>query len=178
MRDETDPSGWVKGAVWVMGIGLPLLAGGMVYLNDLQRTANGERYRQLAQRVDIGDAKLGGLIESVVRALEYIESHERESDRYKNRIDALTEKMQALATDALARPDPFTGTEGRELERRIDTLEHLREQVKHLAGSVDGLAKDQREARSYYQNNVVPLIQQSNQLQMQQIQQGMTGARK
>jgi hypothetical protein len=45
-----------------------------------------------------------------------IRENERETDRAHARIDV-------LASDAKARPDPFTGTDGRRLEQRVLRLE-------------------------------------------------------
>ena len=53
------------------------------------------------------------------------ESRER-ANRHEVQLTYLTGRIDELFTTATARPDPFTGTQGRELESRIRDLENRR----------------------------------------------------
>jgi hypothetical protein len=51
------------------------------------------------------------------------EEHERSAERWIDKILENERAIHSLQTDAAARKDPFTGTEGAELRRRIEALE-------------------------------------------------------
>jgi hypothetical protein len=57
------------------------------------------------------------------RAEDHIDSHNRESEEWKVRIRQLEQWRYEFSTKPAARPDPFTGTMGLELEARIHALE-------------------------------------------------------
>ena len=52
-------------------------------------------------------------------------NHQTLSEERKDRILELEREVRELTTNANARPDPFTGTMGRELSRRIERLEQI-----------------------------------------------------
>jgi hypothetical protein len=49
--------------------------------------------------------------------------HERQSERWIEQIERNRDAIEALKEKPSARPDPFTGTEGRQLRERIERLE-------------------------------------------------------
>ena len=55
--------------------------------------------------------------------MEHMDRHETEANYWKQRIDRNRDEIRKIMKSPSARPDPFTGTEGKELERRIDKLE-------------------------------------------------------
>jgi hypothetical protein len=55
----------------------------------------------------------------------HIESHNNESEQWKQRIIRLENQIYEMQTMPKARPDPFTGSMGRELEKRLQKLEEL-----------------------------------------------------
>lgn len=50
-------------------------------------------------------------------------AHESEAENWKSRISRNEQSVADLRSNAGARPEPFAGTEGRELDRRIRALE-------------------------------------------------------
>lgn len=170
-----NPSGWVRGAVWALGLGVPVVVGGVAVISGLDRERALERHESLAEHVHANDARLRGLSESVTRALEHVESHNTEANYWKTRIETNTDRITELTSNANARPDPFTGTQGRELERRIDQLERDLDQVERMRERLEELDDRQIRNEKYYRDSVVPMLNQSNALQMQRIQQGMNG---
>jgi hypothetical protein len=60
---------------------------------------------------------------AIAESRHHIDSHNAESGEWKRRIIVLEDKVYGLSTKATTRPDPFTGTMGRELEERIKELE-------------------------------------------------------
>lgn len=91
-------------------------------------------------------------------------------------IEYISEQISRLMADTKARPDPFTGTDGRILrgiidsnERRIDDVERGVSAVAALTERIELVEKSQRN----YQAAMIPLIQQSNTLQLQRMNKGM-----
>jgi hypothetical protein len=56
----------------------------------------------------------------------HVETHEKTAGEWKQRIIENERALRQLQTAPSARPDPFTGSEGRQLEYRIERLEGLR----------------------------------------------------
>jgi hypothetical protein len=56
----------------------------------------------------------------------HVESHEKSAGEWKQRIMENERALRQMRTSPEARPDPFTGTEGRKLEQRIQQLERQR----------------------------------------------------
>jgi len=63
------------------------------------------------------------IVQADERLAEVQKSHEREAEQWKTRIERLESQVYDILTKSNARPDPFTGTMGRELEDRINRLE-------------------------------------------------------
>mgnify|MGYP001547381064 CR=1 FL=1 len=146
---------WYLALAWVVGLSVPAAIGWVrTDVNDIE-----SELRQL--RVDVA--------ENSAHRVE----HDRNAEEWKQRIRLNESGLRELTNNASARPDPFTGTEGRQLERRIDILERLPAQLKRLRSDIDRLHKMNSEDRTYYRQNVVPLIEQSNLLQIQRIQEQM-----
>lgn len=131
-------------------------------------------YQRLNSHVERLSGVSSGLSVSLARGLEQIDQHEKRAGIWIDRIESNTVELQDLATDARARPDAFTGADGaalRELidsnERRIDRTERGVDSLDDLRQRFDALADDFRETQGYYRRQVLPLIEQSNSLQMQ-----------
>lgn len=174
------PGPWVKGAVAVMALGVPLAFGGAGAYISAVRDGIAASDAAFARRLNVVEGLVGGHAISLAGALEYNDAHEKDAAREIARIDRCESRLADLSTNASVRPDPWTGTHGRKSrdlisanERRIDQLEKLPDRVEWLKTKVDELGADFSESRRYYQDTVIPMIQQSNQLQMQRIQQGM-----
>lgn len=56
----------------------------------------------------------------------HVETHEKSAAEWKQRILENERSLRQMRTSPEARPDPFTGTEGRQLEQRIQQLERQR----------------------------------------------------
>jgi hypothetical protein len=102
-------------------------------VRDIKSDMDGIKTAQLPPRLceRIGDcatiAKLGDAMDichrNVERCESHIVSHDREAEQWKQRIIRLEQQFYEINTQPKARADPFTGTEGRELERRLHELE-------------------------------------------------------
>jgi len=57
--------------------------------------------------------------------------HDHMDGLQQHQIDYAISRIDALSSVPASRPDPFTGTEGRELERRINAIERRLEAVEH-----------------------------------------------
>lgn len=102
--------------------------------------------------------------ESLARAIEHADRHETEADYWKEVIDNNRERIELLSVNATARPDPFTGTMGRELERRIDTLERHTDKVIWVNDRVKDIDERLTNTEKHYRDSIMPLIRsmQSN----------------
>lgn len=123
-------------------------------------------YQRLANHVAQIDGIVSGQSISLARTMESSAAHASDASREIARIDRHEKRLTELETSIHSRPDPFTGTEGRTLERRIDQLEL---KAQHIGSNSERIALVEENQRSY-QAAMIPLIQQSNSLQLQRNQ--------
>ena len=71
-------------------------------------------------------SQLDGNRERLAAVERDLKGHQDTSIEWRDRISSLEKRMHELMTEPQTRPDPFTGTQGRELQRRIDRLEGMR----------------------------------------------------
>lgn len=83
----------------------------------------GYEYRNLAARVDriVNDLNAIAIVTAENRL--HRENHDRTSNYWISEIEKLRANVHELQVNPTARKDPFTGTEGRDLARRIQRLE-------------------------------------------------------
>lgn len=79
---------------------------------------------------------------------------DRESDietvkYWRRQIEAATEGLARLRNDASARRDPFTGSDGDALEKRIDSLERWVAAVAAMKDRLDRVEREVDEQRAY-----------------------------
>lgn len=124
------PSQWVRGAVWAVGVGLGLvtLLFGALYNNE--RSVNAERHNRLSERItEVSRRKqqIGTRQDKLAREIsvlsEHTSDHDESAKEWQNRIRELERHLRTLQSNPNARPDPWTGTEGRAEARRVDRLE-------------------------------------------------------
>jgi hypothetical protein len=125
LRERVKP--WLSASVLVGIAALGVSLGQSVFrFGDyvrVQLSANAECCREF-QSYRLEDSSQRRLWVDVIRKNE---ERLRELERQQVAFDA---RLDVLSTNANARPDPFTGTEGRELERRITALEDVADQSK------------------------------------------------
>jgi hypothetical protein len=178
--EASGPGPWIRGAVWALGLGLGVVVAlGSALYSDL-RADSMERYGRCSERItDVSRRKQAlsdnfrQLALEVATLAEHANNNDYASKGLAQKLEKADARLQKLATNANARPDPFTGTEGRALERRIDRLELTGEKVTMFMTQVAQLQKDFSEVQGFYRRQVLPLIEQSNALQQQRIQQNM-----
>ena len=172
MPTSAEPSGWTKGAVWVLGLVVPLAISGLGVLAHVDRDNSRRQLESIDGRLEASEGVVSGLTVSVARSLEHVEQHKKQSEYWIGRIEKNTEELNLLRTKSSARPDPFTGTQGRVLERRIDALERMEDRVQWLTEQIKEVKADLKEQQGYYRRQVLPLLEQSNSLQIQHLQRG------
>lgn len=133
---------WANGAIAVVAILAPITVGALVYLRaaDLQRfDERCEEMRGVISDIrhvdEITRTKLEGALGTIAENRISQQRHDKEASRRQDMLDRLNETVNELKTVATSRPDPFTGTDGRKLERRIQGLEY---EVKALRGQING----------------------------------------
>lgn len=130
-QDENgNPSTWVKGAVWALGLGVPFIVGGLVLIGQLDRDRFVERYSQVDRDIEQLAIAVSILREGLATEKENTVHTKRECAHMQRRIESNTVALSEVGAVARNRPDKFTGTEGRILrgiidavERRVDLLE-------------------------------------------------------
>jgi len=145
-KKESQVHSWVKGAVWVMGIGLPLLVGGMGLLWRIDHDAIEYRASVASSKLLELDAIAQGLLITTAECKQRQETHESEAEYWKRKIDINSDK--------------------------ISECQKVSSSVFSLKESLEELRKDVRETESYYRRQVLPMIQQSNSLQLQSLNNG------
>lgn len=69
------------------------------------------------------------------------QAHLDEANAWKDRIKECEAQQRKSSSDPTARPDPFTGTQGRELEARIRQLEEYRAVDEHRMTKIEARLK-------------------------------------
>lgn len=133
---EQQPGLWVRGAVWSLGLGLGIVIGLISVLYTNLRTDADKQYSQLTARLleyssrkralTAQVSKLGREVSSVH---EHVTEHDRSAQEWKDRIASNEKRLHILSSSSTARPDPFTGTQGRVLERRLDQVSFAVKQI-------------------------------------------------
>lgn len=165
------PGPWIRGAVWALGLGLGVVVALFGNLLSDLRADSVERHGRCLERItDVSQRKqaLGQVVDRLAREVAGNSEHIKD---HIDRVRKAESRLHALSSNANSRPDPFTGTEGRQLERRIDRLEMTSEKVNLFIGQVGQIKKEFAEVEGFYRRSVLPLIEQSNSLQQQRIQQ-------
>lgn len=72
-----------------------------------------------------GQRELAEMREKLAEVRTEEKAHIQQADVWIARIKKLEDQVEGLITHPAARKDPFTGTQGTELERRIQALEEL-----------------------------------------------------
>ena len=115
-------SGYIKVAVSVITALLVAAIGqGIVVWRDNSVLSAG--VESLQRAVEANTAALRVLAQQSAENTIYRAEHARSAEEWYRRISELEHDVHSLQRQPSARPDPFTGTEGRELERRIRKLE-------------------------------------------------------
>jgi hypothetical protein len=111
---------WARIGAFSALVGLGLAAGTLwdTMSNRIFRELriHGECCAEFRQYKDEDSSQRHYWVDRIGENIKRIRDNERETDRAHARIDV-------LASDAKARPDPFTGTDGQRLEQRILRLE-------------------------------------------------------
>ena len=115
-------SGYIKVAVSVITALLVAAIGqGIVVWRD--NSVLSTSVESLQRAVEANSAALRVLAQQSAENTIYRAEHVRSAEEWYRRIKELEHDVHSLQRQPNARPDPFTGTEGRELERRIRKLE-------------------------------------------------------
>ena len=69
------------------------------------------------------EVEVSGYSHTLIKIQEHVFNHDKEQDIWVNRILSNVDAIDALRNKVSARKDPFSGTEGRELDHRIRALE-------------------------------------------------------
>jgi len=98
--------------------------------HTLQSVVDEQAAPRLCERIGICTSKTGGARDDDAAVWAVIHGMRQTLNEREARISHLEEKVYEISSKPSARPDPFTGTEGRELSRRLEALEKL-ENVEH-----------------------------------------------
>jgi len=150
MAQDTGPSQWIRGATWTLGIGLSIVTLLFSVLYNSERSYNTERHNDLEVRVtDISKRKqiLTANLAKLQREVSTLEEHVVGNDKWKNRLIDIERIVYKLQSDSSARPDPWTGTEGRADARRIDRLEIVIELLQAQLAEVKKAMKNRNGTR-------------------------------
>lgn len=127
---DVQPSHWVRGAVWALGLGLSIIiAFGSALYSDLRSDAF-ERYERLEQRVSEISRRKQELRKELARQArtlsgleEHVYAHDSSANEWKSRIQGAEQRIRDLTTNTASRPDAVTGSEVRVLSGRLSVLE-------------------------------------------------------
>lgn len=128
---EPQYAGWVKGAAWVLGLVAPLLIGGLAAYTASVVSGVQREHDDLQQRVVVLEGLVSGLVQSTAKTLQHVELHTAEKNHWILRIEENSRAITSLTKDTHARPDPYTGTDGRRDKAEVmGQLDKLRDDVR------------------------------------------------
>lgn len=102
---------------------------------------------------------IGGMSVSIAELDARFADHHREAEYWKERIEGLRKTFEDLRAITLSDNDPFDGSQGRALERRIDACERGLATINALSGRLDDVSARCSESETYYRSQIVPLIE-------------------
>jgi hypothetical protein len=106
---------------FVLGLAGSALGVGLLSWRDIALT--GQSLGNVERRVGGLEAAVQAIAtENTTNSLARVD-HKYQIEKLSGWIDRLRDDVSSLKTKPEARSDPFTGTEGRALERRLDRLE-------------------------------------------------------
>lgn len=122
MDDSIQQNGTYKVAVAVFTALLTAAIGqGILVWRDTSVLSS--RVAELRSAVDANTESLRVLGQIANTNAIHRQEHERSAERWIKQIEENERNLQELLRNSGARPDPFTGTEGRALDERIRKLE-------------------------------------------------------
>jgi len=131
MPNETSTATWLKGAAWVLGLVAPLLIGGLAAYTASVVSGVQREHDDLQQRVVVLEGLVSGLVQSTAKTLQHVELHTAEKNHWILRIEENSRAITSLTKDTHARPDPYTGTDGRRDKAEVmGRLDKLRDDVR------------------------------------------------
>ena len=104
---------WIRGAAWAFGIVAPILIAGLAAYNSAVLNHIQREHDDITQRVVVVEGVISGLVQSTAKTVQHIELHNAEKNHWISRIEENSRAISSLAKDSSARPDPYTGTDGR-----------------------------------------------------------------
>jgi uncharacterized protein Yka (UPF0111/DUF47 family) len=134
---EQETAGWVKGAVWALGIGVPLLISGLGAWFLLTRSDALSRDERLDQRVDIIEQRISTLAAAVQSHAITDESQDRLSALWQARVGSNEQLLRAISSDVgtISRNRQAVDDMQKrvsQLERNCDKLEWVSQEVNRI----------------------------------------------
>ena len=137
-----------------MGVSLGLITVLFGALYNHERALNSERHDQTSNRIleisrrkQIIGAEQDKLARQVSEFIAHFDDHKEEAREWKNRIREVERRVISLSSDANARPDPWTGTQGRAEARRTDKLELIVDKFEFFIPEIIKLREDVRKLK-------------------------------
>ena len=120
--NEREQSGSIKVAIAIAAaLVVAAVTNGIAVWSDVRLLSSAvSRIESDLATLDVTLARVA--IETSANSVHRVE-HQRQSDQWIKQIERNRDAIEALREKPSARPDPFTGTEGRELKQRIERLE-------------------------------------------------------
>lgn len=102
-------------------------------------------FTDLRDRLDDIEREHAVLDISVARAVTSLQEHEKQSEFWKRKIEDNNRLVTDLSTSARSRPDPFTGTDGKELRKLIDSNERRLDDTERRVDKIEALVTHPRD---------------------------------
>jgi len=136
-----ETSSWLKGAVWALGLGLPLIITGLGAWLLVARSDSLTRDASLEHRVDVIEQRINGLLSAMAAHNSADAAQDRVSEQWGERILENERQLRSIA-DIVAHHSDIV-ERYKELNGRVDKLEHrvgsLTESVHELDAGVKAL---------------------------------------
>jgi len=135
MAGDGEASGWLKGAVWALGLGLPIVVTGLGGWLLIARSDSLDRDATLSHRMDAIEERVNQLAEDMSAHERADKSETRLADVWRQRIISNEQRLNAI----MAEVAHCTSFKERcaALERRMDRLEENIEKVTSKVAELD-----------------------------------------
>jgi len=146
MVGNGETSGWLKGAVWAMGLGLPLIVTGLGAWLIIARNDSLNRDASLEHRVDIIEQRVNQLAADMSAHDRSDRSETRLADAWRQRIVINEQRLNTIMTEVAHCVD--FKDRCAVLEQRMDklrrSLDEVTDKVRELDAGVKALGSGRR----------------------------------
>lgn len=133
------PSSWIKGVAWILAVVIPAFSVVLISFYNAQLDFANKRHQDLMVAVGRLQDRITDLVVSTATLKDGVVTIREGQEYWTRRIEANTSSLNKIATDAVEKPRVLTIVDGKEIEKRLSTLEKCPREIELINGKIDAL---------------------------------------